>query len=408
MATATQSTPMAKLQEIGQSAWIDFMSRKFLDSGELKGMIEEDGLRGATSNPTIFDKAITHSADYDAEIARMVGLGDDDTAIYAALTVADIREALDLFRPVYDQTEALDGYVSLEVDPGLAHDGEGSLTEARKLWGKLNKPNAMIKIPGTEEGLMAIEEALFEGINVNVTLLFSVDAYEKVAKAYVKALKRRADAGKPIDKIASVASFFVSRIDSEVDKRIDAKLKEITDPAKKTALEALKGKIAIANAKNAYVASEAIFGSPEFAELKAKGAMVQRLLWASVGTKNPAYPDTLYIDELIGPDTVSTMPPETYHAFKDHGTAAVTLSKGLDEAKAQIDSLAGFGIDFKDVTTLLLKQGVDSFAKSFDSLMSGLKSKSEKLKADRKSGSTESLGGSGSAADAALDEHKKK
>ncbi len=317
MATATKS-PIAELQALGQSVWLDNISREILSNGALHRLIVDDGLQGVTSNPTIFDKAISHSADYDDAIKKAVVGGSDADAIYQALTIADIQEALDLFRPLYDRLHGGDGFVSLEVSPYLAHDTQGTTREAKILWDKLARPNAMIKIPGTPEGLKAIEDSLFAGINVNVTLLFSVDAYEAVAHAYVKALKRRAEAGLPVDRAASVASFFVSRIDSEVDKRIEAKLKAETDPAKKAKLESLLGKIAVANAKNAYAVFQKIFSGPEWRALASKGAKVQRVLWASVGTKNPKYSDTLYIDELVGPDTVSTMPPATLDAVRDH------------------------------------------------------------------------------------------
>jgi transaldolase len=378
MATASASR-IAALQSLGQAAWMDFMSREFLDSGELARLIEEDNLQGVTSNPTIFDKAISHSDDYDAQMKDLVGQGADADAIYVGLTTSDIGRALDLFRATYDREDGEHGYVSLEVSPLMAHSTEETVSEAKRLWKALGRPNAMIKIPGTQEGLPAIEEALFEGININVTLLFGVEEYEAVARTYVRALQRRADAGLPIDRIASVASFFVSRIDVEMDKRIDARLKQETDPARKAELEGLRGKIAIANAKNAYASFQRIFGSPEFQALKAKGARVQRVLWASVGTKNPAYPDTIYIDELIGPDTVSTMPPETYHAFRDHGNVRPSLTEKMDEARAQVDRLAELGIDFKDVTDTLLAAGVDSFIKSFESLMKGIREKREKL-----------------------------
>jgi transaldolase len=383
MATASAS-PIAALQSLGQSAWLDFISREILDNGGLRRLIEEDNLQGVTSNPTIFDKAISHSADYDEQIQRLVREGADADAIYYALTSDDIRRALDLFRPTYDRTGGQHGFVSLEVSPLMAHSTSDTISEAKKLWALLDRPNAMIKIPGTDEGLPAIEECLFEGININVTLLFSVEAYEKVARTYIKALRRRADAGRPLDRVASVASFFVSRIDVEVDKRIDARLKDTADPAAKAELESLKGRIAIANAKNAYAAFERIFGGPEFLALKDKGARVQRPLWASVGAKNPAYPDTLYIDELIGPETVSTMPPETFEAFKDHGKARPSLTEGLDDARRQVERLNALGIDFDDVTAGLLSAGVDSFTKSFESLMKGVRDKRAKLLAGAK------------------------
>ncbi len=367
MATAT-STSLAALQALGQSVWLDDISRKMLDTGELKRLIEEDGLQGMTSNPSIFQKAIGSGTEYDEEVQNLIGLGDGIETIYEGLTVADIRRALDEFRPVYDRTNGGDGFVSLEVSPLLAHDTAATIAEAKKLWGLLGRPNAMIKIPGTPEGLAAIEEALFSGLNVNVTLLFSVEAYRAVAETYLKALKRRVEKGLPVDRIASVASFFVSRIDTEVDNRIEAKLKEAKDPATKAKLEGLLGKAAIANAKNAYSVYETLFHGPEFAALKAKGAHPQRVLWASVSTKNKKYPDTLYTDGLIGPETVSTMPMSAFLAFKDHGHASPTLLEGREEAKKVMADLASVGIDFKDVTDKLLRDGVKVFADSFHEL----------------------------------------
>ncbi|MDB5350221.1 MAG: glucose-6-phosphate isomerase [Planctomycetota bacterium] len=378
MATATKS-PIAELQALGQSVWLDNISREILNNGELKRLIAEDGLQGVTSNPTIFDKAISQSADYDDAIKTAVTAGGDADAIYQALTVADIQEALDLFRPLYDRLNGGDGFVSLEVSPYLAHDTAGTTREAQILWDKLARPNALIKIPGTPEGLRAIEDSLVAGININVTLLFSVEAYEAVAHAYIRALKRRADAGKPVNRIASVASFFISRIDAEVDKRIEAKLKTETDPATKAKLESLLGKIAIANAKAAYASFERIFSGPEWEALKAKGAKPQRVLWASVGTKNPKYPDTLYIDELVGPETVSTMPPATLDAVRDHARVRLSITENVDDAMRQLKELGEVGIDLKDVTDQLLREGVASFSKSFDTLMAGIKAKREKL-----------------------------
>jgi transaldolase/glucose-6-phosphate isomerase len=357
------------------------MSRAFVRQGELARLIEEDGLQGATSNPTIFEKAIGHSADYDDDTRRLVSEGADVDTIYQDLVVADIQGALDLFRPVYDRTDGLDGYVSLEVSPLLAHEREKTTEEARQYWERLDRPNAMIKIPGTPECVPAIEDSLAAGLNINVTLLFSVEAYEAVARAYVRALKHRLDAGQPVDHIASVASFFVSRIDTEVDKRLDALIARESDEGRKAQLEALKGKAAIANAKNAYAVYERIFSGPEWDALAAKGARAQRLLWASVGTKNPSYPDTLYIDELIGPDTVSTMPPETYNAFRDHGRIVEqpTLTTAMAEAQGIVSQLAEVGIDLDDVTDFLLKDGVEKFAQSFDDLYAAVRAKREQF-----------------------------
>jgi transaldolase len=379
MATATATTPLAALQALGQSVWLDDISRKMLTTGELQRLIEEDSLQGMTSNPSIFQKAIGTGSEYDVEIKAMVAKGFTADDIYQGLTVADIGTALDLFRPTYDQTKGGDGFVSLEVSPLLAHNTEATTKEALKLWALLKRPNAMIKIPGTEEGLPSIEEALFSGLNVNVTLLFSVEAYRAVAETYIKALTRRAEAGLPIDGIASVASFFVSRIDSEVDKRIEAKIKETTDPATKAKLEGLLGKAATANAKNAYAVYQTLFEGPGFASLKAKGAKAQRVLWASVGTKNPKYPDTLYTAGLIGPNTVSTMPRAAYDAFKDHGQAAPTLLQGHEEAKKVMADLASVGIDFHEVTDKLLADGVKVFEDSFADLMHTITVKREAL-----------------------------
>lgn len=384
MVTATKTTPLAALQALGQSVWMDNISRKMLTGGQLRKWLDEDGLQGMTSNPTIFEKAIGHSSDYDEQFRELVRQGSDDDTVYNQLTATDIRNALDMFRPLYDKTDGGDGFVSLEVSPLLAHDTDATRAEARRLWSMLDRPNAMIKIPGTPEGLDAIEDCLSEGININITLLFSVDAYEKVAHAYMRALNRRVEAGQAIDRIASVASFFVSRIDTETDKRIEAKLKAETDPSRKAALEGLLGKAAIANAKNAYAIFQRTFQGSEFSALKTKGARVQRVLWASVSTKNPKYPDTMYVDELIGPHTVSTMPPETLEAFKDHGHARPSLAEDLAGAKQRIARLGELGIDFDDVTAVLLKQGVESFAKSFEQLMDTIRKKREQFAHERK------------------------
>ena len=380
MATATQKSPLAQLQALGQSVWLDSISRGMMDRGELQKRIAE-GLQGMTSNPTIFEKAIGHSADYDDLFRSLVAQGAEAEAIYTTLTVSDIRRALDLFRPVYDRTSGGDGYVSLEVSPLLAHDTKGTIAEAQKLWGLLDRPNPMIKIPGTPEGLPAIEESLFAGLNVNVTLLFSNEAYEAVARTYIRALERRVKAGLPVDRIASVASFFVSRIDTEVDKRLAAKLASETDSARKAKIQALEGKTAIANAKNAYAIYQSLFTGSDFAPLKAKGARVQRVLWASVSVKNPKYVDTLYIDELIGPQTVSTMPPETLDAFADHGHPRLSLTEDVAQAHKIGEQLHEVGINLKEVTDLLLKQGVDSFAKSFETLMATIREKRAKFAA---------------------------
>lgn len=376
MAVASTSTsPITAIQALGQSVWMDTMSRSFALGGELKERIKEDDLRGCTSNPTIFDGAIRQSNDYDTDIQRLTSESASATKIYDELTIADIQAALDLFRKTYDRTDGLDGYVSLEVSPLLARDTAATTSEAKRLWERLDRPNAMIKIPGTEEGLPSIEQSLFHGINVNVTLLFSVDAYEQVAKTYVKALERRDEAGLPLHNVASVASFFVSRIDAEVEKRIKAKLAREQDPARRAQLESLEGKVAIANAKMAYEVFQNVFGGQQFAALKAKGARVQRVLWASVGTKNPKYKDTLYVDELIGPDTVSTMPPETFEAAKDHGATKPALLYGVEEARETFAKMKQLDIDFTNVTDVLLEEGIQKFAQSFQQLMDSIESK---------------------------------
>lgn len=350
-------------QNLGQSLWLDNISRSLITSGNLARLIKDDGLQGMTSNPSIFDKAFSEGHDYDDDIRTMARQHAGTQEIYDVLTVADIQAALDLFRPVYDVSESLDGYVSLEVSPLLARDSHQTLSEARRLWNALNRPNAMIKIPGTEEGLPAIEEALYEGINVNVTLLFSVEAYEKVAQAHIRALQRRHAEGKALNHVSSVASFFVSRIDGVVDSWIDQNRSDISQ---------IKGKVAIANAKNAYRVYERLYKSNEFAPLAASGARVQRLLWASTGTKNPAYPDTLYVDELIGPDTVNTVPPATYEAFRDHGTPEPRLLNGLDDALAVLKTLNDSGLNLNQVTDNLLDDGIKQFVKAFEKLMGGL------------------------------------
>ncbi len=363
MAISKGSGILQATQNLGQSLWLDNISRSLITSGNLARLITDDGLQGMTSNPSIFDKAFSEGTDYDSDIRQQARAGAGTQEIYDALTIADIQAALDLFRPVYEASRALDGYVSLEVSPLLARDSQQTLSEARRLWNALNRPNTMIKIPGTAEGLPAIEEALYEGININVTLLFSVVAYEKVAQAHIRALKRRHAEGKSLSHVASVASFFVSRIDNTVDSWL-----EKNAPGRKE----LQGKVAIANAKDAYRVYERLYKSNEFAVLAAAGAQVQRLLWASTGTKNPAYPDTLYVDQLIGPDTVNTVPPATYESFRDHGTAEPKLLDGLDQALSSLKAVADAGLKLSDVTDALLDDGIKQFVKAFEKLMAGL------------------------------------
>jgi transaldolase / glucose-6-phosphate isomerase len=371
--------PAVDVQRFGQSIWYDNISRDMIQSGQLKKLIDEFGVLGMTSNPTIFDKAIGESTLYDESISHLLDL--DANEIFDALSVDDIRNAADLLRPIYDRTNAADGYVSLEVSPMLANDTETTLSEAKRLYKLVDRPNVMIKIPGTPAGLPAVEEALFEGININITLLFAVTNYVDVANAYIKALERRVAAGLPVNKLASVASFFVSRIDAMIDKQLENNIRSAQgrDLDRISANSALLGKVAIANAKVAYKRFKELFYGDRFAKLRAAGAQVQRPLWASTGTKNPAYPDTLYIDKLIGPDTVNTVPHATLVAFKDHGTVGATLEEELDLAQEVLDKLAEVGIDLDKVTQQLQDDGVDAFIDSFRKLISKVEGKRKTL-----------------------------
>jgi len=362
---------MSKLNElanVGQSVWLDFISRKLLTSGELI-QYREMGLRGMTSNPTIFDKAISKSNDYDEDINQLIRKGLNVEEIYEKLAIKDIGIAADEMRKVYIETDGLDGYISIEVNPLLANNTEETIKQAIHLFKELGRPNIMIKIPGTKEGLPAITEVLGSGINVNVTLIFSTDSYRKVVEAFMAGLEKYDSAGGDISKHASVASFFVSRVDTAVDKELESKNNKD-----------LLGKIAVANSKIAFEISEEMFSSERWQKLAAKGANKQRLLWASTSTKNPDYYDLLYVDTLIGPDTVNTMPPDTIKAFIDHGKVALTLNKGIDEAKAQLTKLKELGINLEKVTDKLLEDGVKSFSDSFKSLLDSLESKVKKIK----------------------------
>lgn len=361
-------TKLNKLAELGQSVWLDFISRNLLTSGELI-KLREMGVRGMTSNPTIFDKAISKSNDYDEDIRKLVGRGLNVEQIYEKLALKDIGIAADEMRKVYDETDGLDGYISIEVNPLLANNTQETIKQAKHLFKELGRPNIMIKIPGTEEGLPAIIEVLGSGINVNVTLIFSTESYRKVIEAFMSGLEKYDTAGGDIRRHASVASFFVSRVDTAVDKELESK-----------GNKDLLGKIAVANSKIAFEISEQMFNSERWEKLAAKGARKQRLLWASTSTKNPDYSDVLYIDELIGPDTVNTMPPETIKAFIDHGKVDLTLNKGIDEANAQLRKLRDLGIDINKVTDKLLADGVKLFSDSFESLLGSLKDKVEKIK----------------------------
>jgi transaldolase len=363
--------PLVELHAYGQSFWYDNIRRKFLEDGTLKRLIDEDGLRGMTSNPSIFEQAIGKSDDYDAQIKTLLREGADVNGMYEALALADIQAACDLFADLYEQSNGGDGYVSLEVSPYLARDTEGTIAEARRLHAAVGRPNVMIKVPATPEGIPAIRQLIGEGININITLMFSMAHYEAVAQAYMEGLKQLAQSGQDLGRMASVASFFVSRVDSVVDKKLAA-----LDDAAATPL---LGQTAIANSKVVYQRFKELFHGQAFATLREMGAPAQRLLWASTSTKNPNYPDTLYIDNLIGPETVNTMPPATVDAFRDHGVVASTLEENVEEARLVLDNLAELGIDLDEVTEQLQIDGVEAFAKSFETLMTAITAKRERL-----------------------------
>lgn len=367
--------PLVEVEKLGQSIWYDNIRRLLIDNGDIAGKIANDDLRGITSNPTIFEKAIAGSSDYNDAIQKLIAEGKGIQEIYEALAIEDIQRASDLFTAVYERTNKLDGYVSLEVSPLLARDTAGTVAEAKRLWAALGRPNVCIKIPATPEGIPAIRQVIAAGINVNVTMIFALENYEEVTDAFISGLEDRAAAGQPIDHVASVASVFVSRIDSAVDAQLEARISKSGDEAEKAALTSLLGKAAIANAKMQYQGFKEIFSSERFAKLKAKGAQPQRPLWASTGTKNPAYSDVLYVDSLIAANTVNTIPPATYTAFRDHGTVALTIETGLDQAKADLAKLTEIGISLEAVCKKLQDDGVKSFADSFDSLMQTIKSK---------------------------------
>ena len=366
-------------REQGQSAWQDDISRDMLNEGSIRTAIEETGIRGLTSNPTIFEKAIAAGSAYDEEMGGLLERDLDAHAIFETVAVRDIQGAADLFRPIYESSEGGDGFVSIEVSPLAARDPAVTTADARRLWSAVDRPNLMVKIPGTVEAVPVIQQMLTEGININITLLFSVAAYERVARAYIAALAARRAAGQPIDRTASVASFFVSRVDTLVDKLLDEKIAATGDATQKGWLESLKGKAAIANAKIAYQSFQRLFSGAEWDSLAAAGADAQRALWASTSVKNPAFPDTMYVDELIGPHTVNTMPRPTIAAFLDHGTVERTIDKDLSSAHKTMEDLAAAGIDIDAVTAQLEEEGIASFAKSYDSLLAGVASKRSQL-----------------------------
>jgi len=363
--------PLKELLDFGQSVWLDYIRRNLFTTGELARLVNEDGLRGMTSNPAIFEKAIAGSTDYAGELKELAKRKDlDAKGVYEQLAIHDIQKAADILKPVYVESKRHDGYVSLEVSPGLAHQTQSTVEEARRLWKAVGRENVMIKVPGTVEGIPAFQQLIGEGINVNVTLLFAQDVYEHVAEAYIAGLETFARGGGDVSRIASVASFFVSRIDTLVESKIGALLKDTTLTAdRQTLLHSLMGKVAIANAKLAYQSYKNIFAGPRWQALASRGGQTQRVLWASTSTKNPAYRDVLYVEELIGPDTVDTIPPATLDAFRDHGRVRASLEEDLAGARRTMDDLARAGISMKQVTDQLTDEGVKLFEKAFDELL---------------------------------------
>ncbi len=373
------TNPLVQLKEQGQSVWYDNIDRSQLTSGQFQRMLNEDGIFGVTANPTIFEKSISSGHAYDEQMNQLISAGKNTSDIYDVLIVQDITTVADLLRPIYEQTQGKDGYVSLEVSPELAHDTEGTLSEARRFWNMVNRPNLMIKIPATPEGIPAVRQSLIEGINVNITLIFSLQSYREVAEAYVSALESRLSEGKDISRLGSVASFFVSRVDTLVDKRLEDMIKATSDTAEQQKLKDLEGKAAIANARIVYQDFKSIFYSPRFDTLKQHGAHVQRPLWASTSTKNPAYRDVLYAEELVGPDTVDTMPLETIVNFRDHGVARNSIEDNIAQAHAALDALEQVGIHYDQVTQQLQDEGVQKFADSFHQLFQGIESKKKAI-----------------------------
>lgn len=374
---------LLEIRQFGQSIWMDNLTRDLIQSGELKQMIENRGLRGITSNPAIFEKAINGNKIYDADIEAGIKAQKTTLEIYESLTFDDIRNACDIFRPIYDESGGLDGYISIEVPPDIANDTEKTVQEAHRYYEQIGRENVMIKIPGTAPGLAAVEQVIGAGINVNVTLLFSVQSYVDTAWAYIRGLEKLVSEGKDISKLASVASFFLSRIDSNIDSKLDDRLKQVTDPGIRAKLEAIKGKVAIANAKIAYQEYKKVIQSDRWKALSAKGANVQRLLWASTGTKNPSYSDVMYVDELVGPDTVNTLPPATIEACADHCDVDSRIETGVEEAYQLIENLKDpdVGIDIDQVMNELLLDGIDKFITPFKSLMQSMEEKSQRIAA---------------------------
>jgi transaldolase len=362
-------TPLHRLSEMGQSVWIDFLSRDLVHRGDLARMIEDDAVAGVTSNPTIFQKALSTGNAYDDDIRKLSATVDDPKEIFIALSAQDVGDACDVLRPAWERTDGRDGYVSIEVDPRLAYDVDETIEEAARLHALIDRPNLFVKIPATKPGLAAIEEMISRGKSINVTLIFSLDRYAAVAESYIRGLERLCAAGGDPAPVASVASFFVSRVDTEADRRLD----EIGGA------DDLKGKLAVANARLAYRRYQEIFSGERWEELVAKGATTQRCLWASTSTKNPAYSDVLYVEKLIGPETVNTMPEETIRAFQDHGAVEPTLEKGIDKAERLLERLAAVGVDYDDVTDTLEREGVAKFDESFKELLEGIEAKHAEL-----------------------------
>jgi len=369
--------PLNRLHELGQSIWLDYLRRDMLQDGAQARMIREDDLSGQTSNPTIFQKAIAESDLYDEDI-RAAGVDADPDSVLDSIMIEDIRLAADLFRSVYDRTTGEDGFISVEVSPDIAWDTEASIAEARRLWTAIARPNLMVKIPGTAAGIPAIRECLAEGININITLLFSVDRYHQVMDAWFDAMERRVERSQPVDRLASVASFFVSRVDSKVDQRIGERLARVPD-AERARLQALEGKIGIDNARIAFEAYESRFGGERFAALAARGARPQKPLWASTSTKNPHFPDIYYVEALLAPGTVNTLPPETLEAYRDHGDPEVRIHEDLEGAHHRLAELGELGIDFHVVLEELEKEGVEKFSKSYHELLDTIEEKQRQV-----------------------------
>ena len=369
------TNPLAELTRLGQSIWYDNIERKLIVSGELKRLVDEDDLRGVTSNPAIFEKAISGSDLYRDQMSELAEQGKSAVEIYEALAIRDVQMAADVLATVYEKTGGTDGFVSLECSPLLASDTAATIEEAKRLWRLLDRKNVMIKIPGTPEGMPAIEQCIYEGININITLLFSLESHEQTMEAYTRGLERRAEEGKSVNNISSVASFFVSRIDTAVDKQLGAKIKQATSDEEKARLESLLGRIAIANAKMAYQRYKEVFHGERFAALKAKGAQVQRPLWASTSTKNPAYKDVYYVEALIGPETINTLPPATLAAFRDHGVAQITIENDLDEERKRLALLESVGVSLDEVTRQVLADAVRLFVEPFEKLLAAIQSR---------------------------------